>query len=148
MIRHLHNSQNDHPNKSSAHLTSYIVIKILLTIFPMLYFIFPWLFCNTNLYLVFLPFLPIPHNIPHIWKPSKYSLYLWICFIQLVHLFWFLHSTYKWNLMAFAFLCLIYFTEHNGLKVHIWLKMSMYPQYTHLCVYGKAYTKQNHKRLK
>ena len=38
VIRHLYNLWSAHPNKSSTHLTPYIVITILLTIFPMLYF--------------------------------------------------------------------------------------------------------------
>ena len=38
VINHSYNSQSDHPNISSAHLTPYIVIEISLTIFLMLYF--------------------------------------------------------------------------------------------------------------
>ena len=38
MIRQLYNSHNDHPDKSGTHLTSHMVITILLTIFSMLYF--------------------------------------------------------------------------------------------------------------
>ena len=40
------NLPSNHPDKSHTHLTLCIVISILLTIFPMLYFTFPWLFCN------------------------------------------------------------------------------------------------------
>ena len=38
VIRYLYNLWNDYPNKSSIHLTPYIVITILLTICPMLCF--------------------------------------------------------------------------------------------------------------
>ena len=44
VIRHLYNLQRDYSGKSSGtHLIPYIVITIF-TIFPMLYFTFPWLF--------------------------------------------------------------------------------------------------------
>ena len=36
MIRYLHALQSNHPDKSSTHLTPYIIITILLTVFPML----------------------------------------------------------------------------------------------------------------
>ena len=50
VIRHLCKLQNNHFDKSSTHLSPYIVITILLTIFPMLYFISLWLFLIPNLY--------------------------------------------------------------------------------------------------
>ena len=40
MIRHLYNFQSEQSYKTGTHLTPYIVITILLTIFPMLYFTF------------------------------------------------------------------------------------------------------------
>ena len=46
VVRHLYNLWSDHPDKSSTHLTPHIIIAILLTIFSMLYFISPWIFCN------------------------------------------------------------------------------------------------------
>ena len=41
------------PDKCSTHLTPYIIIRILSTIFPMLYFTSPRLFCNYQFVLLF-----------------------------------------------------------------------------------------------
>ena len=46
VVRQSYTLQSVHPNISSTHLTPYIVITILLTIFPMLYLTSPCLFCN------------------------------------------------------------------------------------------------------
>lgn len=56
---------SDPPNISSTHLASYIVIPLLLTLLPMLYFITLWLFFNYQ-------FVPLPH-IPS-WQSSVCSL--------------------------------------------------------------------------
>ena len=119
MIRHLHNSQNDHPNKSSAHLTSYIVIKILLTIFPMLYFIFPWIFCNYQFVLLNpSPFSLICQTPTHLATVMIFPK-LDSVFVLFVHLFCFLNSTRKWNHMAFVFLSLISFSTVPSRLIHV-----------------------------
>ena len=46
VVRQLYNLQSDPSNNSRTHITPYIVITILLTIFPMTYFTPSWLFCN------------------------------------------------------------------------------------------------------
>ena len=53
VIRHLCNLRSAYPSKSSTHVTPYIVITILLSIFPMLYVASLWLFIIGNLYFVF-----------------------------------------------------------------------------------------------
>ena len=50
----------------------------LATLFPMLYFTSPWLFCNYQ-FALFNPFTFFTQP-PPIWQPSKCSLYLWFCF--------------------------------------------------------------------
>ena len=42
----IYNLRSDHLNKSCAHLTPHMVITILLTVFPVLYFTSPGLLCN------------------------------------------------------------------------------------------------------
>ena len=49
VVRPLCNLRSDLPDSSSAHLTPYIVITILLTIFPVLYCKSLWLSCNCQL---------------------------------------------------------------------------------------------------
>ena len=68
----------------------------------MLYFTFPWLFCNYQLALLnpFTFFIQLPNLSPF------YQSFLWIydsVSILCVHLFCSLDFTYKWNLMVFAF---------------------------------------------
>lgn len=48
------------------------------------------------------------------------SLYLWVHFVLLCLLicFCFLPSSYEWNNIVFVFLHLIYFIQHNSVKVH------------------------------
>ena len=62
------------------HLTPYIVIRLLLTIFPMLYFTSLWLFCNQFVLLDLFTFFTQFLNSSTLWQPSVYSLYLWVCF--------------------------------------------------------------------
>ena len=63
----LHNLLNDHPSKSCIHLSSYIVIRVVLTIFPMLYLHPHDYFVITNPYfLISSLFSPIPLT-PLIW---------------------------------------------------------------------------------
>ena len=61
---------SDHPDKSSTHLTPYVAIRVLLTIFPMLYLTFPWLFCNYQFVLLnsFTLFTHLPSPCP-IFRP-------------------------------------------------------------------------------
>lgn len=40
------------PHRSSLHLTPYVVVTILLTAFPLLYFASPWLLVTARLYFV------------------------------------------------------------------------------------------------
>lgn len=48
------------------------------------------------------------------------SLYLWVHFVLFCLLIWFFFfvSSYEWNNMVFIFLHLIYFMQHNSVKVH------------------------------
>ena len=74
--------QSDHPDISRTHLTPYIVITIILTIFPMLYFTSPWLFCNYQFVLLSpCTFSPSPLS-PSLWQRSvcSPSLFLQVCF--------------------------------------------------------------------
>ena len=72
---------NGHHN-SNYHLSPYNIIKILLTIIPMLYITSLWLmyFIIGSLYLL-LPFtyFVCPHS-PSLWQLPVCSLYLWVCF--------------------------------------------------------------------
>ena len=75
-----HNLQSDQFSKSSTHLALYIVITMLLTIFPMLCFISCDYFVATNLCsLIPSPFSPIPSIPLHHWKPSKCILFFRFC---------------------------------------------------------------------
>ena len=87
VMKHLCNLQSDHPEKLSTRKAPYIVIRILLTIFPMLYFTCPWLFCDYQ-FVLHNPFsfCTHPHALP-ICKPSKRSLYLEVIAGLLVHFF-------------------------------------------------------------
>ena len=42
---------------------------------------------------------------------------VWVLFCLFI-CFYFFKSTYKWNQMAFVFLCLTYFTLHNTVYIH------------------------------
>ena len=97
----------------TCHLTPYIVIIIILTTFPMLYFTSPWLLGNYQFALLN-PFTFPTHSPNHhpIWQPTKYSLYLWVCFCS-ASLFCFLDFTYKWNHLAFVFVCLIHSVQFS-----------------------------------
>ena len=86
---------------SSTHLTPYIYITMFPTmfptLFPTLYLTSLWLFFfNYNLnFLTTLPFSSIPSKPSPIWRPSIYSLYLWVCICLFVHLYCSLDYTYE-----------------------------------------------------
>ena len=80
MSRYSYKALSGYPDKSYTYLTPYVVIKILLSIFPMLYFISPWLFCNYQFVLSLFTFFIHPPNLSPICQPSKCSLYLWVYF--------------------------------------------------------------------
>ena len=66
------------------------------TLFLMLYFTSPWLFCNYQFVLLnSLTFFSQPLNPPPIWQPSKCSLYQWVCFCSAC-LFILLFRCYCW----------------------------------------------------
>lgn len=51
VVRHLENLQSDPPDKSSTHLTPYVAVTVLLTLFPMPYHLLPrGCFETANLY--------------------------------------------------------------------------------------------------
>ena len=107
MIRHLYTLCSDHPNKSSTHLAPHIVITILLTIFPVLYFTSSWIFCNCSCVLLQLylpsPFLPVlPNPVSSADCQFVLCIYKFVS-VSLVSLFWFSDSTYKWNHTVFVF---------------------------------------------
>ena len=116
VIRHLYYLQSDHPDNSSTHLTPCIVIKILLTILPVLYVKSPWPFCNHQIVLLSPftyfshPLSPLPSdnhkNSPHIYESASFLL---IC------LFCFLDPTYKCYHVVFVFLCLVSLSTINAL---------------------------------
>ena len=116
MIRHLYNLRSDHLDKSRTHLTPHKVIKILLTIFPVLYFTSPWLFCNYHPVLNSLTFSLISRPLTHLATIKMFSVSMSsLLFLLFVYC---LDFTYEWNHMVFVFLCLTYFTQHNTLSVH------------------------------
>ena len=96
-----------------------------------------WKWSSSNGKATFFPFLPmtrlhlkcVPLNLTHLfisfpcllpfWQPASLSLYLWLCFCYVCSLFCFLDSIYKWNHTVYVFLCLVYFTKHNILQVHL-----------------------------
>ena len=91
MIWHLHTLWSDHHSKSSNHLSLYKIIRVLLTIFLMLYMTLLWLiYFITGAFNLLIPFTYFnPFYPPHLWKPPIYCLCLWTLI--------FLGSTYKWE---------------------------------------------------
>ena len=72
VVRHLYNLSSDHSKKSSTHLTLYIIIKILWTIFFMVHFASPRPLCNCQFVLL----NPFTLNIfSRIYCPSVRPLY-------------------------------------------------------------------------
>ena len=118
-VRQSWTSQRGHPNTSSAHLGLYIVITLLLTVFPMLYFMSLWLFYNSHMVLPnpFTFFNPPTKPAPFC-QLSVCSLYLWVCF-YFVCLLCSLDSTYKWNHMIFVFIWLILFSIIPSRSIHV-----------------------------
>ena len=93
MIRYLYNLQNDHVDKLSTHFTPYTVIKIISTIFPMLYLhpydcfliFFTYFYCSSTVVSIFpLPLPPtpaIPTSHPWFYHPlilSMCPLYMFV----------------------------------------------------------------------
>ena len=77
-----YSTQQPHSLRPSPHhcsCTWVMHISSLTTPFPILYFIFPWLFCN-YLFVLLNPFTssPIP-TASLTWKLSKHSPYPWFC---------------------------------------------------------------------
>ena len=69
MVRQSCTLQSVPPNISSTHLALYIVITVVLTLFPLLYFTSLWLFCNCQ-FVLFNPFiLKIEHFSTHALAP-------------------------------------------------------------------------------
>ena len=107
------------PGKSSVHLTPYVVVTILLTVFPLLYFTSLWLFCNYQFVLLnSFTFFTHPSNLPLNWQMSKCSLYESI-YILLVRLFCLLDSTYRWSHMAVVSVRLISFSTVPSRSIHV-----------------------------
>ena len=94
VIRHLYYLWSDHSNKCSTHLAPYIVITILLTIFPMLYFISPQLFCifQFGLLISFTFFTQALNPLPFGNRQTVLCIYEFISV-----LFCSLDFAYKWN---------------------------------------------------
>ena len=79
-------------HNANTHLAPYIVITILLTIFPMLYFISQRLFCNCYfVFLILSNFFTQPSNPP----PISQLLVCSLCLLVFLVYFLFLDSTYK-----------------------------------------------------
>ena len=88
VVRQSHNWQRDPHNESGTHQAPPIVTTLWWTLFPMLYFTFPWLFWDSQFVLLNpFTFFTQPCNQPPLWQPSVCSLYLWTVFLLLVHLF-------------------------------------------------------------
>ena len=82
-IRHLYTLQSDHLSKTSIHLIPYIVITILLTIFPYAVLYIPMADYLYNWHFVFLSSVNLFHsspNPPTIWQQLIHFLHLWVCF--------------------------------------------------------------------
>ena len=94
LIRYLYNLQSD-PLKSSIHLALYIVIAILLTIFPRLYFVSPWLFSNYQLVLNPFTFSPSPPTSLLSGNHEFISVSMCFCFVCLFILFFRFHIYMK-----------------------------------------------------
>ena len=100
VIRHLCHLQSDHPSKSSTHLRPYIIVTVLVTVFPVLYFASPWRFCNYQFaFLNPFTFVTQSPNLSSIWQP-------WVCFGSARSLFCVLDCTHKWNHLVFVFVWL------------------------------------------
>ena len=80
------------------------VSSISLTIYPVLSFAFPPLFCNyRSVFLSAFTFFTQSPKLPHLWQPSVCSMYLWVCFYLFICLHCFLDSTYAWNKWYLSF---------------------------------------------
>ena len=102
------------PDISSPHLAPYIMIAILLTIFPVLHLTSPWLYCNCQFVFLNL-FHPAPNAHP---QSCLSSVSIESVSVLFVHLFC-LDSTYKWNHMVFVFLCLTSLSIIHSRYIHV-----------------------------
>ena len=120
-VRHLHNFQSDIPDKSSIHLSLYIVVTMLLTIFSLLYFMSSWLFCNHQFALPS-PFT-LSHRPPTPSSPGNPHFVLYVyksISVLFVHLFWsFLDLMNKWNHMVFVFVWFISLSIIPSRSIHV-----------------------------
>ena len=91
-----------------------LLIRILLTIFPMLYFISPWLFCNYQSVLLnpFTFYTQAPKPLPSGNLQSVFCVYESIS-ISFVHLYCSLDCTYKCS-STFSFLRKFHTVFHSG----------------------------------
>ena len=93
-------------------MISYIIIRIFFTIFPRVYFTFPWGFCNCQFVLLnsFTIFSHPPRPLPSGSCQNVLCIHEFVS-ILLVHLFCFIFNcTYKINDMVFVFLWLASFS--------------------------------------
>ena len=81
MVRQPYTLQSVPPDISSTHLAPYTVITIVLTIFPVLYFMSPWLLYNyLFVFLNLFTFSPSPTTSLPSDNHTVITLYLWVCF--------------------------------------------------------------------
>ena len=108
VVRHSYTLQTVPSDVSCTHLALCILVAMLLTTFPVLYFASLWLCCNCHF--VFLnasTFVIRPHNPSPLTAVSPFSVFM---SLFLFCLFCSLDSTYQWDHMVFVFLGLAYFT--------------------------------------
>ena len=142
-IQYFYTLQNGHHNKSSYDPSSYKIVTILSTVFPVCT-LYPrdLLFYNRKL----LPISPLYlfHKPPTSFPFGNYQFVL--CTYKSVSvLLWFLDYTYKWNHMVFVFLFLTYLISHNTLWVHpcchkwqdfiIFMAVYIYTVYSSIYIY-------------
>ena len=112
---HLYNLLSDACDQSSTHLAAYTVIVTLFTVFPMLYFTSQWLFFffyyQFALLNPFTFFTPPSNHLPSGNHQFVLSMSLFLDFFG--HLFCSFDYIYKWNHMAYVFLCLTSFTSRS-----------------------------------
>lgn len=138
MIQYLYTLKGNHHSKSSNYLSPYIIMT-LLTVFPVVHYIFMNYFIAGILYFNSLLFPPIS-LCPLLWQPLVCFLHLWICFcfILFVPLFLFLEPIHKWMYTVFVFYNLIYLNQIYLFKIYlnqIYLKLS---RFIHVVTSGKV----------
>ena len=133
VIWHLHTLRNDQCGKSGNPLSSYEVITVLLPIFLMLDVSIPMTDLLCRMRFISLILLLLCHTHPttisagnHV---STFCVFSFCCFLVL-------DSICKWDNVVFAFLCLIYFTEHPTFWIHpCCYKWQDFIFYDCVCVY-------------